>query len=692
MKIIILHFLIFSSLRVIVIENFSDYDENTVNITINEKNITNIGSNIQNFRKLQILDLSKNKIKTIPETIKTITTLKTLNLSENLFDIFPLSICKIKNLNHLGLSSNKIQIMPNEIGELKQLLSLHFNHNRLLMLPKEVGALFNLRLLDLSYNMLKEIPITVRNLIKLRVFSIFCNDLKELPADIKNLTSLMAFSASGNRLTSIDPIKNLKKLRVLGLSFNQISILPEEIVNMDKLISLFITNNYLRFLPKDIGKLSNLKYLYLCNNQLTSIPKSILKLKRTILKLDLRENTINFYGDENNLGVSELIYHFENRVILEEYLIQEQKNISIDEIILKLSKKPIYWNFEKIKSLIPREVQETDISYNEIKNIWNNSLYFKTLDKIQQEFAFFFKDKVFLEIIKKIYDLKDDVNMYDLMQIVITAENDNLNLNLSDTDLEIYNKVYKKTIDDLILKNKNITLMEQYIHHIFNPEDVYERWHMLRKFIPIIKNMLCKILEILSYETDVDVVVSCIDWICEGIVKCPDRQKAEIESVYNLLSGTSLKEDSLENYIESIVLNLKINIFNNTFTPKKGRESVHVLNYWKYKLRNYIGTGEKFFSNFGTFREDIFKGNLKLAFQTFYYNFTPELLINNLEKEINGNAKILCKAAEFLYLNNINEKDMFISETNDILDTNAITKQFAKYILIYFDYIKENKL
>lgn len=692
MKLSILFVLIFSSIRVVVVENFTNFDLNTENITLIEKNIGEISENIQNFKKLETLDLSNNKIKTIPDVLKTITTLKTLNLNENIIEIFPISICKIKNLCYLELSFNKIPMIPNEICELKQLRCLHINHNMLFSLPKEIGALSNLKMLDLSYNIINEIPLTIRNLSKLKVFSIFCNELRELPADIKNLTSLVAFSASGNRLTSIEPIKNLKKLKVLGLSFNYISDFPDEIVNMDKLVSLFFTNNNIRSLPKEIGNLTQLKYLYLCNNQLTSIPVSILKLKSSIITIDLRENIIDFYGDEDNLGVSELLYHFGNRVIIDEYLINEQNNTSVDDVIIKFSQKKLYWNFDKIKSIIPCEAEETKFTLEEIEQIWHKTSYFKTFGKIQKTFAEFFEDNDFLKIIKKRYTISGNVTMYDLMQIIVVSEKQELDLNFSKNDLEIYNEKYKKIIDDFITKNNNIILIDEYIHHIFKPEDIYERWHMLRKFIPIIKNMLCKILEHLSQENDEYVVVSCIDWICEGIVKCPDRQKAEIESVYNLLTGKSVKEETLENFIESVILKLKMSIFNNTFTPLNGRESVHVLNYWRYKLRNFVGTGESFFSNFGTFREDIFNGNIRLAFKTFFTNFTPDLLIENLEQEINNNAKMLCKAVEFLYLNDINDNNMYVSESDDILDANAITKKFSKFILIHFDFIKENKL
>ncbi|MEM7055871.1 MAG: leucine-rich repeat domain-containing protein [Bacteroidota bacterium] len=86
------------------------------------------------------------------------------------------------------------------------------------------------------------------------------------------------FSENRN-LTTLDPaIGELKSLKTLDLSYNQLRALPEEIGNLVNLKELHLFRNQLEALPEDIKKLTSLQTLDLSCNKLRIPPKEIAKL------------------------------------------------------------------------------------------------------------------------------------------------------------------------------------------------------------------------------------------------------------------------------------------------------------------------------------------------------------------------------------------------------------------------------
>ena len=83
----------------------------------------------------------------------------------------------------------------------------------------------------------------------------------------------------------------IKELKVLNLSNNNLTSLPKEIGNLKQLLQLFLYDNKLTSLPKEIGDLNQLEVLNVRNNQLTSVPKEIGDLKQ-LKELDLGDNQL----------------------------------------------------------------------------------------------------------------------------------------------------------------------------------------------------------------------------------------------------------------------------------------------------------------------------------------------------------------------------------------------------------------
>ena len=86
----------------------------------------------------------------------------------------------------------------------------------------------------------------------------FCNKLTELPSEIVDL----------------------KKLRSLDMSFNQLVSLPISIQKLNQLEVLHLNNNKLTELPSEIGDLKELRWLEVSGNPLSMDAIHVLEMKK----------------------------------------------------------------------------------------------------------------------------------------------------------------------------------------------------------------------------------------------------------------------------------------------------------------------------------------------------------------------------------------------------------------------------
>lgn len=96
-----------------------------------------------------------------------------------------------------------------------------------------------------------------------------------------------------NKLQSLDDgglLSDLYLIKVLNISCNQLSQLPNDIKYLINLTELNISNNCLQFIPDGIENLGNLKMLDLSMNRLKILTPSLGKLKR-LRKLNITNNT-----------------------------------------------------------------------------------------------------------------------------------------------------------------------------------------------------------------------------------------------------------------------------------------------------------------------------------------------------------------------------------------------------------------
>ncbi|KAL1219624.1 LRR repeats and ubiquitin-like domain-containing protein [Cardamine amara subsp. amara] len=144
---------------------------------------------------------------------------------------------------------------------------------------------------------LKEIPKEVWDCgSAVRVLDISENFIKEVPARISSFGSMQKLFLQGNGLSdeSIqwEGIASLKRLLLLSISHNNLTVLPSAVGSLTSLRQLDVANNKLTSLPNELGLLTQLEILKANNNRLSTLPESIGNCS-FIMEIDLSANILS---------------------------------------------------------------------------------------------------------------------------------------------------------------------------------------------------------------------------------------------------------------------------------------------------------------------------------------------------------------------------------------------------------------
>lgn len=101
------------------------------------------------FPNLQLLDLSKNRIREIPPSIGLLKKLKKLILFKNLIETLPAEIGELTDLQMLIINQNELVSLPTEISKLKRLRYLDMWSNNITVLPRSMIEMPALEEVDL---------------------------------------------------------------------------------------------------------------------------------------------------------------------------------------------------------------------------------------------------------------------------------------------------------------------------------------------------------------------------------------------------------------------------------------------------------------------------------------------------------------------------------------------------------------
>uniref|UniRef100_A0AC35TX22 Leucine-rich repeat-containing protein 57 n=1 Tax=Rhabditophanes sp. KR3021 TaxID=114890 RepID=A0AC35TX22_9BILA len=172
--------------------------------------------------------------------------LKHLDASKNLLKSVPITISKFTNMKQLILNQNAITEIPEEIGLCKNLVQLELSENLLIDLPMNIKMLEKLTTIVLSKNAFQAYPIALCLLQHLDVANLSDNQITELPADIGN-SSCIEINLDNNKLEKLnDNIANCKRLKVLRLNHNclTVEVFTKQLMENSPVCKIYFEGNY----------------------------------------------------------------------------------------------------------------------------------------------------------------------------------------------------------------------------------------------------------------------------------------------------------------------------------------------------------------------------------------------------------------------------------------------------------------
>lgn len=158
--------------------------------------------------------------------------------------------------------------------------------------PNAILTFKNIRSLNISYNRIDSIPVNLFDKCrKLRVIHYAGNDLEELSPVLFH-PLLKVLNVSENNLTIIpDGVSKCKQLEELDLHANQLKTCPSSSFVLTSLQSLILSGNPLTALNTWIMNQPQLKILFIDNTNIENLPEGICKIN-ALRFLNIEENKI----------------------------------------------------------------------------------------------------------------------------------------------------------------------------------------------------------------------------------------------------------------------------------------------------------------------------------------------------------------------------------------------------------------
>ncbi|KAE8350701.1 hypothetical protein BDV28DRAFT_138636 [Aspergillus coremiiformis] len=248
------------------------------------------------FGGLECLDLHGNLLRSLPIGFRRLQRLHTLNLSNNKLGMEDIQvIMKMVSVKDLKLAKNQLQgSFPVDIKNLSNLEVLDLHENSLTDLPNELADLTSLRVLNVGNNRLTSLPFEALSKLPLKDLSVPKNQLKGtlIPASVQELVTLQTLDVSGNALTRLSDHDKFEfpNLHTLAIGMNRIQCLPD-VSAWQALLSLSAEDNSIADIPQGFTELKTIRNVDLTGNDISKLDP----------KLGLMDSLVTFRITSNPL-------------------------------------------------------------------------------------------------------------------------------------------------------------------------------------------------------------------------------------------------------------------------------------------------------------------------------------------------------------------------------------------------------
>ncbi|KAJ0422573.1 hypothetical protein BJY00DRAFT_70367 [Aspergillus carlsbadensis] len=251
---------------------FPDIDPNQMDFDSEERG--------NQFGGLEFLDFHGNLLQSLPLGFKRLQRLHTLNLSNNKLSTNDIQvITEMGSLRDLKLAKNQLEgALLHDIGRLTDLETLDLHENSLTELPETLADLKSLRILNIGHNQFTSLPFETLHKLPLKEIIAPKNNIKGtlIPASVKQLDALQTLDVVGNAIVRLSENESLRlpALQTLAISMNRIKDLPDA-SSWQELLTLSAEDNGISGLPLGFTDLKKIRNVDLTGNDLSKLDEKI---------------------------------------------------------------------------------------------------------------------------------------------------------------------------------------------------------------------------------------------------------------------------------------------------------------------------------------------------------------------------------------------------------------------------------